>query len=131
MGELTISLEGVRLFGRHGVFEHERRDGNDFEINLVVKFIPESISLDEDSESLSTGFSDELEDTISYVILFDIVKEEMDKTRNLIETVARSIAERIKADFPFTSFIECKITKIKPPIPGFSGTASAAYTLRD
>src|SRR5690606_8456834 len=31
-----IELRGLRVFGRHGVFEHERRDGQEFVIDLTV-----------------------------------------------------------------------------------------------
>lgn len=131
MAEYVISLEKMRFFGRHGVFEHERRNGNEFEVNLNVFYPGDTFArpVVEEEEIPNLTHSDELEDTISYVMLFDIVKEEMDKPRNLIETVAQSIAERIKADYPFCSKIECKITKIKPPIPGFTGTASATYII--
>jgi dihydroneopterin aldolase len=27
---ITVELRGLRLFGRHGVHEHEKRDGQDF-----------------------------------------------------------------------------------------------------
>lgn len=111
--EFEVRLDDVRLFGRHGVFEHETRDGNEFVVNLLVRY-----------ESASPPADDSLEGTISYVRLFEITKEEMGNPRRLLETVAASIVRRIKEEFPFALSAECRIAKTVPPIRGFIGEAS-------
>ena len=113
--EFEIKLENLKFYAYHGLFEHEKRDGNEFEVTLSVKFtaIPR--------EHL---YPENLQTTISYVSLFKIVKGEMDSPRQLLETVGRNIVERIKREFPFCTSIECKITKTKPPIANFIGSAS-------
>ena len=120
MAEFEIRLENVRMYAHHGVFEHERRDGNEFEINLSVRY--------RTSES-PNGNTDDISDTVSYADLWDIVKEEMAMPRNLLETVVKSIVERVENSFPYLDSIECKLSKLSPPIPGFSGSASVAYRL--
>ena len=118
MREFEIKLENVRMFAHHGVFEHERRDGNEFEVNVSLNYkVAEPNKLNED----------ELGNTVSYVDLWDVVKEEMVQPRKLLETVASSIVEKMKEKFPSASRIECKITKINPPIPSFTGTTSVSY----
>lgn len=115
MNYITIRLEKIRFFARHGVFEHERRDGNEFEVNLCVEYPSPEVSL---------LAEDDLEHTISYVDLYNLVKEEMEKPQRLLETVASSILKRIKSEFPQTTSTCCKITKLSPPIPGFIGKVS-------
>lgn len=120
MGEFQIRLEDVRFFSYHGVFEHERNHGNEYIVNLSVKYTPH-----DDNSALS----DSIENTISYVDLFNIVKDEMAIPRSLLETVASSIAFKVKDRFPFSSKVECKITKSTPPIPSFLGSASVTFTI--
>ena len=50
-----ITLTGLRVAGRHGVFEHERRDGQDFVVDLVVWL-----------DLGRAGRSDDLADTLHY-----------------------------------------------------------------
>lgn len=118
--DFLIQLEAVRFFARHGVFESERISGNEFIVNLAVKYSPEAHFSPE---------ADSLDDTICYASLFDIVKKEMDTPRNLLETVACRITDSIHQSFPQATFIECKITKSVPPIPEFNGSASVTCSL--
>lgn len=116
MREYEIRLENVMIYAYHGVFEHERRDGNVFEINLCVRYT-------------GCDSNDDIENTVSYVVLWGIVKEEMTVPRKLLETVARNISEKINARFPNSTFIECKLTKKQPPIKNFTGEASVVYRI--
>lgn len=118
MGMFDIRLEKVRFFARHGVFSHETRDGNEFEVSLSVKYSPEEERIMEDR----------IEGTISYVSIYEIVKQEMQIPRRLLETVACSIVKKIKTEFPFCQAVECSISKITPPIKGFTGSVSVTYS---
>ena len=116
-GEFEIRLENLRFFSHHGVFEHETRDGNEFEVNLSVKYQSES----------GDSYSDRIDNTVSYADLFDIIREEMKTPRALMETVAAAIVNNIRDKFRFCTSIECRITKLAPPIAGFIGSASVTY----
>ena len=111
--EYSISLEDLRFYAYHGVYEEEKKNGNKFTVNLTVN-LPFN-------EIMS---SDELSSTVSYADLFEIVKEEMGKPRNLMESVAIDILKRIKKDFPMITSGFIKIEKEQPPIPGMMGKAS-------
>lgn len=119
MAEFCIELENLRFYAHHGMYEHERNDGNEFEVNLYVSYTAP------DQEELQ---ADELVNTISYVSLFNIVKKEMNLPRKLLETVACNIAKRIRAIYPHVGKIRCQIVKLTPPIAGFQGKASVTYT---
>lgn len=83
-----IELRGLTVRGRHGVFEHERADGQDFVVDITVWI-----------DLADAAASDDLADTYDYGLLAqraaDIVAG---PARNLIETVAGEIAEDVMND---------------------------------
>lgn len=101
-----IELTGLRVRGNHGVFDHERRDGQEFVIDLVLWV-----------DSRPAAASDDLNDTVDYGALaqraHDIVAGE---PHNLIETVAAEIADDIAAD-PKVYAVEVTVHKPSAPIP--------------
>ena len=110
---LEISLEGVRFRAFHGVFDFEKVRGNDFIVDLSIR-VPWK----------EENLTDDLSTTISYADLYEVVKEEMNTPRDLIETVATQIRNRICERWPEVIEGFVKITKEKPPIPDFQGKAS-------
>ena len=81
----TITITGLRLRGYHGVFEHEKRDGQEFIVDL-------SIELD-----LSpAGSSDDLQNTLDYSVIVDEVAQRVTgESVDLIETLAHDIAQLV------------------------------------
>ena len=79
-----IHLKDIRLKGYHGVLPQEKVVGNDYIINLSI-----AIDLSKAIES------DNLNDTISYAEVFDIVKKTMQVKCDLIEKVAGNIAKEL------------------------------------
>jgi dihydroneopterin aldolase len=101
-----ITLTGLRVRGRHGVFEHERRDGQDFLVDITVW-----IDLDR------AAATDDLADTLHYGELAEraaaIVGGE---PYQLIESVAAKVAEDVMAD-ERAHAVEVTIHKPSAPIP--------------
>jgi dihydroneopterin aldolase len=83
-----IELRGLRVRGHHGVFDHERRDGQEFVIDITAW-----LDLD------VAAASDDLADTLDYG---DLAQRAADivagPPRQLIETVAGEIADGVMAD---------------------------------
>ena len=101
-----ISIDNLKIFARHGVFEQETVQGNTFEV---------AVSLEYDfTEGAET---DNLDLTLNYAELTEIVKEEMAVPRKLIETVALKIQRRIMNRWPAVAGGSVSITKLFPPIP--------------
>ena len=101
-----IVLTGLRVRGHHGVFDHERRDGQDFLVDLTVW-----IDLD------AAARTDELADSLDYGALAGRVAEIVGgKPRNLIEAVGTEIAEDIMTDARVHA-AEVTIHKPNAPIP--------------
>ena len=111
--EFEISLNNLKFYSYHGVLEEERCNGNEFIVNLSI-FVSCNSSIEKD----------ELQDTISYADLFEIVKSQMSISRNLLEKVAYSIATTIKTDYPQVKKGKISIEKVHPPIPSMFGSAS-------
>lgn len=120
MAEFVIQLENVVMHAFHGVFDFERSGGNDFDINLSVHY---------HAPGLEVIMEDNLDRTLCYASLFEIVKNEMSVPRNLLETVTASICHKIKDTFPEATHIECKLTKLHPPIKEFTGKTSVTYVI--
>lgn len=112
---LTISLTGLRFFAYHGLYEEEKKTGNQFEIDLMVSYVP------------SSGTITDISDTINYVSLYELLKKEMQQPRGLLETLAMEIAEKIHHDFPMVKRIEFSIVKTQPPIIQFTGKVGVKY----
>lgn len=115
-----IELRGLTVRGNHGVYDHERRDGQDFVIDITVW-----LDLD------AAAASDDLTDTVDYGGLAqraaDIVTG---PARNLIETVAAEIAEDVMADERIHA-TEVVVHKPQAPIPlTFSDVAVVARRSR-
>ena len=68
-----------------------------------------------------------LDETINYATLYEIVKEEMNKPRDLLEILAQSITEKIQQTFPLIKEIEIRIEKKNPPIAGFIGSVAVSF----
>jgi len=102
-----ISLKGITLNAPVGWYEKEREQGNNFEIDVSVWL-----------ETKNAGKSDDLEQTVDYQALYDIVNEIMDRPAKLIEHKGHVIAETIIERYPLVETVKISISKINPPIQG-------------
>jgi len=110
-----IRLEKLRFFGRIGVFDFERAEGNDFEVNVEIMV---------DSESFKP---EDLSSTISYADVYEVVEALMQREWQLLESVAKAMHDAITCRWPNTTSVKVKITKLHPPIPGIQGSCSVEY----
>ncbi|WP_010540149.1 dihydroneopterin aldolase [Dietzia alimentaria] len=117
-----IELRGLEVRGNHGVFEHEKRDGQDFVVDLVLW-----------TDFTAAAASDDLADTVDYGALAlyarDIVAG---PTCDLIETVASRIADGVMEMAPGASAVEVTLHKPQAPIPAeFADVAVVATRSRN
>ena len=103
----TIKLQNIRTFSFHGCLEEEGKIGSDYRIDLEVK-----------TDLRKSSLSDELKDTVDYVLLNKIVEEEMAIRSHLLEHVANRIITRIFKEIPAVSRILLAVSKLNPPIGG-------------
>ena len=102
-----IYLKNIRLYAFHGCMDEEKIIGSDYVVNLVI-----------DSDLNISSQSDNLKDTVDYVSLHAIVKEEMSIRSKLLEKVADRILKRILKDHRQVIHVRVKVAKINPPISG-------------
>ena len=102
-----IKVENIRVFAFHGCLKEEGKIGSDYRLDIEVK-----ANLKNSSES------DNLIDTVDYVLLNRIAKEEMNKPAHLLETVAKRILDRILNESPVVTKTTVSVSKLNPPIGG-------------
>ena len=102
-----IELEEMRFWAFHGCLESERRNGNLF----LVDFRGEL-------DMRKAAESDNLEDTVNYGLVYDLVKEEMRVPSDLLENVAGRIVRRIAERFPEFVRFSVRVSKRRPPVGG-------------
>ncbi|MCV7193783.1 dihydroneopterin aldolase [Mycolicibacterium brumae] len=115
-----IELRGLTVRGNHGVFDHERRDGQDFVIDVVLWL-----------DLAPAAASDDLADTYDYGVLAARAAEIVGgPARDLIETVAAEIADDVMTDERVQA-VEVTVHKPSAPIPlDFADVAVVARRAR-
>ena len=103
----TIKLQNIRTFSFHGCLEEEGKIGSDYRVDLEIK-----------TDLRKSALSDGIKDTVDYVLLNQIVVEEMDIRSKLLEHVANRIIVRIFKEIPSVSRIILAVSKLNPPIGG-------------
>jgi len=100
----TISLRGLRAFGRHGVLPHEQVDGQTFLVDATLEV-----------DLARAGASDDLADTVDYgTLAAALVAVVTDERYDLIERLATRLTEVCLADLRVTA---ATVTVHKPEAP--------------
>jgi dihydroneopterin aldolase len=112
-----IALTGLRVRGHHGVFDFERRDGQDFVVDVVLEL-----------STAAAAKSDALEDTVHYgelaQRLADVVAGE---PVNLLETLAERLIQACLVDARVDA---ATVTVHKPQAPIPLSFDDVAVTIR-
>ena len=112
-----ITLTGLKVRGFHGVYEHERRDGQDFVVDATLWL-----------DSRLAAASDDLADTVDYGGLANRLATVVEgEPVNLIETLAARLCELCMAD---ERVIAAEVTVHKPQAPIAREFADVAVTAR-
>lgn len=78
-----LAVRGIEVYAHHGVFEHERRDGQTFVVDLVLGV-----------DTAPAAAADDLSMTVDYgSLVTDVVAAVEKDPVDLIETVAQRIAD--------------------------------------
>lgn len=112
----TIELRDVHLFAHHGVMPQEQKIGAWFTIDIKLGIA-----------DYGCATSDEIEGTVSYADVYDILCQEMAKPSKLLENVCQRISKRLYDTFEQIATIEITLSKDTPPMGG--DRLKAAVTL--
>ena len=103
----TIKIRNIRVYAYHGCLIEEGKIGSDYRVDLTVK-----------ADLSKSSQTDNLSDTVDYVHLNKIVKEEMSVRSKLLEEVAKRILNRILLEIPIVIKAAVAVSKLNPPIGG-------------
>ena len=110
----TIYLNNLHFHGYHGLFEEEKIIGNEFLVNVEIGLSNEQKI-------------DELNQTIDYSKVYEIIKDIMKTPTPLLETIVANISDAIYAYNKNIKEINIKIEKKHPPIQNFMGNVAVSY----
>ena len=101
----SIILKGVRIYAYHGVLPQEKKIGAYFIIDLKL-----------DTDFSKAMEKDEIEGTISYAEVYDVIKEEMAIPSNILEHVGGRIIKALFEKFDNINKVYVRIMKENPPM---------------
>jgi dihydroneopterin aldolase len=102
-----IQVNNIKLYAYHGCLDEEAKIGSEYRVDVEVK-----------ADLRKSANSDELTDTVDYVHLNYIVKEEMAIRSKLLEEVAQRILNRFFKELRKVKKAKISVSKINPPICG-------------
>ncbi len=103
-----IILKDLHFFGYHGVLDKEKKEGQEFIVDLILY-----------ADLRTAGISDDLGDTVNYAAVYDAVKNIVELQRfDLLEALAAVICQEIDDNFPQVSGVHLAVKKPQAPLPG-------------
>ncbi len=102
-----IELEGMEFKAYHGCLEQEKVRGNVFTVDFRGEL-----------DLSAAAASDNLNDTLNYADIYEIVSYEMSIPSELLENVAGRIVKAIAAEYPQLVSFSVRVSKRKPPVDG-------------
>ena len=105
----TIELEGMEFKAYHGCLEQEKVRGNVFTVDFKGEL-----------DLSAAAESDNLNDTLNYGEIYELVAEEMSIPSELLENVAGRIVKAIEKRFPQLVEFSVRVSKKRPPVEGIA-----------
>lgn len=103
----VIEVNGIKCYAHHGCLPEETAIGGHYIVDVEMH-----------TDFSIAAATDDLSQTIDYVIVNRIVVEEMAVPSKLIEHVGQRIVNRLKEQLKAIELLRVKIVKISPPING-------------
>lgn len=116
---MQIKLSHLTFHAHHGLLPQEGVVGGDFEVNLLLDI--------DDAMCHDALYHDEIAATVNYADVYALTQQVMSRPAALLEHVAARLARLILRSFKAVWQADVSITKLAPPITGFSG---AGVTVR-
>ncbi len=96
----------MQFRGLHGVHDHEKVEGNSFEVDVIFK-----------ADLSAPGYSDKLKYAIDYTKVHDICREVMEgESKDLIEHLCFQIGQKIISSISNQISFEVAVRKLNPPL---------------
>jgi 7,8-dihydroneopterin aldolase/epimerase/oxygenase len=98
---LTISLHGISIHAKIGLYPEEKINGNDFEVDVDIDVATE--------QEQPFPFVD-------YAVVHQLVLQEFAGEGELLETFVKKIHTAVKDAFPESGRVKVAIRKLAPPL---------------
>jgi dihydroneopterin aldolase len=102
-----ITVRNIRVYAHHGCLKEESIIGSDYLVTVEVF-----------ADLKKASVSDNLADTVDYVFINRVVKEEMRISSKLLEHVTKRILDRIFRELKIVTKAVVSVSKINPPLNG-------------
>lgn len=102
-----IRLEGMEFRAYHGCYDLEQRVGNRFVVDMKI-----TVELGRVAED------DDVRRAVNYLTVYELVRAAMAVKQRTIERVACNIIASVRERFPQVEAVECRVTKLAPPLGG-------------
>ncbi len=103
-----ICIEGMTFFAHHGYHQEENTIGGQFMVDIEFETI---FSTDVEKH-------DDIDGTVNYEKVYEIIKKEMFITSKLLEHLGFRIIDKLYDELRSISFIRLKVSKLNPPLGG-------------
>lgn len=97
----------MAFYAFHGCFKEESEIGTNFQVDCEF-----------DCDTAKAEKSDSIEDTVSYLDVYQTIKKEMEVSSHLLEYVARRIINALLDTFPQITYCKIRVHKLNPPLGG-------------
>lgn len=112
---ITVHLYNLKFYAFHGVHEEEKLLGNEYEVNADIQFHEEHTQIND------------LEQTINYADVYEMIKKRMHIPTSLLETVVMDIGNSIYEKYNYVRYINVSLKKIHPPIESIEGSVGVTW----
>lgn len=114
-----IELNNMSFYGFHGCFKEEKMIGTHFRVDLEFEV-----------DSSKAEESDNINDTVSYLDVYQTIKRVFKIPSHLLEHLARRISNTLLEEYPEIEYSKIKVTKQNPPLGGKLDGVSVSLVLR-
>ena len=102
-----IQLSGMEFYAHHGCFEEERQVGTHFKVDLILEY-----------DAMQAAQNDDIDQAVNYQAVYLEVKEIMQHSVNLLETLCQNILFMLKEKYPQVKHAEVAVHKLNPALGG-------------
>ena len=97
----TIRVPQIKIFGYHGCYDKEKKEGQEFEVSVEIVFDRE--------------YMRDINDTCDYVEIVEKIRSTFKEKRcDILEEVARNIGNELRIYEPQVKLVKVKIRKYNP-----------------
>lgn len=102
-----IRINSMAFYAHHGCFEEERTIGTNFIVDCEFEV-----------DTTLAEESDDINDTVNYLDVYQLIKKEMETPSHLLEHLTRRIINAILEKYPEVKRCKTRVQKMNPPLGG-------------